>query len=76
MIFDCAYVRGNERYGDYFPSPREFYFKMLDEKNISNINKRAKKSKFSYMEKMCIPDNWVPKIYGKHGDINIKNKIV
>ncbi len=75
MIFDCAYVRGEERYGDYFPSSGEFYFKMLDNIHIDKIKKRAKKNKFSYMEDFCIPDGWTPKTYGKHGDINIRKKI-
>lgn len=76
MIFDCAYVRGDERYGNYFPSPNKFYFKMLGSKHIKKIKDRAKKNKFSYMEDFCIPDGWNPKTYGKHGDINIVNKIV
>jgi len=75
MIFDCAYVRGDERYGNYFPSPGEFYFKMLDSKYINKIKSRAKRNKFSYMEDFCMPDGWEPKTYGKHGDINIINKI-
>lgn len=75
MIFDCAYVRGDERYGNYFPPPGEFYFKMLGKKYIDKISHRSKKNKFSYMEDFCIPDGWKPKTYGKHGDINIVNKI-
>ena len=75
MIFDCAYVRGNDRYGNYFPPVGEFYFKMLDEKHINKIRNRAKKDKFSYMEDFCIPDGWDPKTYGKHGDISVVNKI-
>lgn len=75
MIFDCAYVRGNDRYGNYFPPPGEFYFKMLGKKHIDKISQRTKKNKFSYMEDFCIPDGWEPKTYGKHGDITIINKI-
>jgi hypothetical protein len=75
MIFDCAYVRGDERYGNYFPSHGEFYFKMLGKEYIKKINKRTKKNKFSYMEDFCIPDGWTPKTYGKHGDISIRKKI-
>ena len=76
MMFDCAYVRGSERYGDYFPPPCEYYFKMLEKEHIGDINKRAKKNKFSYIEDFCIPDGWMPKSYGKHGDINIVNDII
>lgn len=75
MIFDCAYVRGNDRYGNYFPPPGDFYFKMLGEKHVKKIKKRTDLNKFSYMEDFCIPDGWEPKTYGKHGDINIVNKI-
>jgi hypothetical protein len=75
MIFDCAYVRGDERYGNYFPPLGEFYFKMLGADHIRRIKKRARRNKFSYMEDFCIPDGWKPKTYGKHGDINIRNKI-
>ena len=48
---------------------------MLGDKYIRKIRHRAKKNKFSYMEDFCIPNGWKPKTYGKHGDINIKNKI-
>ena len=75
MIFDCAYVRGNDRYGDYFPPPGKYYFKILGSDEIKKINKRAKRNKFSYIEDFCIPDGWVPKTYDKHGNINIKRKI-
>ena len=75
MIFDCAYVRGEDRYGNYFSPPGKYYFKMLDKDHIDKIEKRAKRNKFSYMEDFCIPDGWTPQTYDKHGDINIRNKI-
>lgn len=75
MIFDCAYVRGEDRYGDYFAPPGKFYFRILEDEHIKQISRRAKKNKFSYMEDFCIPDGWKPKTYGKHGDINIRKKI-
>ena len=75
MIFDCAYVRGGDIHGDYFPPPGDFYFEMLGDDHINKINARAKKNKFSYMENFCIPDGWVPNTYGKHGDVNIKHTI-
>ena len=46
MIFDCAYVRGDERYGNYFSSPGEFYFKKLGKDHINEIKQRSKKNKF------------------------------
>lgn len=75
MIFDCAYVRGDYRYGKYFPPPGRFYFKLLDETHIKQIKKRTKRNKFSYIENFCIPDGWVPGTYGKHGDIKIKTRL-
>ena len=76
MIFDCAYVRGDEIYGNYFPSPEKYYFKLLEDEYIKKIRKRAKRNKFSYMEDFCIPDGWTPQTYDKHGDVNIKRKII
>jgi hypothetical protein len=75
MIFDCAYVRGDERYGNYFPPPGDFYFKMLEESEIRKIRKRAKRNKFSYMEDFCIPEDWTPQTHDKHGDVNVVKKI-
>ena len=75
MIYDCAYVRGEDRYGDYFPPPNRFYFKLLEKEHIKKIRKRAKRHKFSFVEDFCIPDGWKPKTLDKHGDINIINKI-
>jgi hypothetical protein len=75
MMFDCAYVRGEERYGNYFPPPNKFYFKLLDKEHIRKIRKRAKRHKYSYIENFCIPDGWKPKTYGKHGDEKIVNSI-
>jgi len=75
MIFDCAYVRGDEIYGNYFPPPGDFYFKMLGRKSQRRIIDRIKNNKFSYMEDFCIPDGWVPQTYDKHGNVNIVNKI-
>jgi hypothetical protein len=75
MVFDCAYVRGEERYGNYFKPKGEFYFKMLGSDHVKKIKDRAKKNKFSYIEDFCIPDGWKPKTYDKHGNINIKESI-
>jgi len=68
MVFDCAYVRGNERYGDYFPPPGEFYFHILGEKHINKIRKRQSNLQFSFIEDYCIPDGWKPKTMGKHSE--------
>ena len=50
MIFDCAYVRGEDRYGNYFSPPGKYYFKMLDKDHIDKIEKRAKRNK-TYLPK-------------------------
>ena len=68
MVFDCAYVRGNERYGDYFPPEGEFYFKKLDDKQVEKICRNHKKHRFSFIEDYCVPDGWKPKTMGKHSE--------
>lgn len=66
MMFDCAYVRGNERYGRYFEPSGEFYLKQLNDEQISKIKRQHDKHKFAYIEDFCIPDGWEPLTYDKH----------
>ena len=66
MIFDCAYVRGNERFGKYFDSPDKYYIKPFSEQKIDKIRKNNRQKKFSYIEKMCEPWGWVPDTKLKH----------
>jgi hypothetical protein len=75
LMFDCAYVRGSKRYGEYFPPPNKFYFKMLDDSQIQKIKSSANNFKYSYIEDFCIPDGWNPKTYYKHGSIDIVEDI-
>ena len=75
MVFDCAYVRGDERYGEYFPPPGKFYFHILGDKHIAKIKKRHDKKEFSFIEDYCIPDGWKPKTMGKHSESKKVEKI-
>jgi len=66
MMFDCAYVRGLERFGNYFPPPGPFYLKMLTDEQIRQIRSNHKKERYSYIEDFCIPDGWTPQTMDKH----------
>jgi len=66
MMFDCAYVRGDERYGRYFPPSKEFYLKELFEVDIERISKNNEQQLFSFIEEYCVPDGWTPKTLDKH----------
>lgn len=70
MMFDCAYVRGDERFGRYFSPPGHFYIKMLDDDRISDIRRKHNKVKYSFIEEFCEPDGWKPLTYGKHSPIS------
>jgi hypothetical protein len=75
MIFDCAYIRKDHRFGRYFPPPNEFYLKPFDQDKIDAVNRRHKKSKYCFIEKMVEPWGWEPTTLDKHNRENIINKI-
>jgi len=75
MIFDCAYVRGHERFGKYFPPPNKHYLKILPQGKIEKIRRNQDKKRFSFIEDLCIPDGWTPSTMGKHGSEKIVIKI-
>ena len=75
MVFDCAYVRGEIRMGDYFPPPNQFYLKPFDEQKISDLRRRHDKKKFSFIEDMCEPDGWKPKTMDKHSPLKKSSSI-
>jgi hypothetical protein len=75
MIYDCSFVRGDIRCGKYFPAPNEFYFKMLNDDEISRIRKRNSKREFTFIEDACNPDGWTPRTNMKHSDDDIVVKI-
>ncbi len=66
MLFDCAYIRGNKRYGRYFAPPNGFYIEPFNEKQMKQLEANNKSGKLSYIEKMCKPNGWKPKTYQKH----------
>lgn len=70
MMFDCAYVRGPERFGRYFLPKNEFYIKYLTDDEREKIVLNNKNKKFSYIEDFCKADGWEPLTYGKHSPIN------
>jgi glycosyltransferase involved in cell wall biosynthesis len=55
LIFDCAYVRGDTRHGEYFPPPNDLYIKSLSKEQIDKIKSNHKKKRFSYIEDICEP---------------------
>lgn len=76
MMYDCAYVRDNLRFGRYFPPPEKYYMKTFDEAERRIIAKRNKKQKFSYIEEMVLPWGWKPTTFDKHNREGIKSSII
>jgi len=75
MMYDCAYVRGDERYGNYFPPSNKYYFKLIEKNGQKKIKKNHDKKQFSYIEDFSIPDGWITETQGKHGTSSVVNKI-
>lgn len=80
LLYDCAYVRGNKRYGEYFPPPNEFYIKPFSPEVIEQVNANNKAGKRCYIEEMCEADGWTPKFLGKHSKskkvVQFSNEII
>lgn len=66
MLFDCAYVRGDKRYGDYFPPPHKYYIKPFDETQQAKVKARHDKREWCFIEQMTEPDGWTPATFLKH----------
>lgn len=67
MIMDCAYVRGNKRFGKYMKPPNKYYLKPFDNDKQSVVRNKAKKGQFCFIEDMIEPDGWTPdSIHQKH----------
>ncbi|MFW6130517.1 MAG: hypothetical protein ACOC56_04965 [Atribacterota bacterium] len=76
MMFSSAFVRGDKRYGDYFKPPNKFYIKMFSKNRISQVKYNHKRKKWCFIEKMCEPDGWNPRIrYKRDDNIDIVNDI-
>ena len=76
MMSSCAYVRGDTRFGKYFPSPKEFYLKEFGKIKIKTVSRKCNNNMFSFIEELVEADGWEPAGPGKH-DIytNIQSKI-
>jgi len=66
LLFDGAYVRGDKRYGKYFPPPNKYYVRPLNEEEIQEVEKRNGESRWIFIEKFCTPDGWKPETFLKH----------
>ncbi len=66
MMFDCAYVRKDHRFGRYFPPTNEFYLKPFDQEKIDSVNSKHKRNKYCFIEKMVEPWGWTPTSLDKH----------
>lgn len=75
MMFDCAYVRKNHRFGRYFPPPNEFYLKSFNQEKINMVNTKHKRNKYCFIEKMVEPWGWEPTTLDKHNHENIVHEI-
>lgn len=76
MLFDCAYVRGMQRFGRYFPPPEEFYLKPFSVSEINKISKNNKHKKFSFIEDMIEPWGWQATTADKHNREKIIESIL
>jgi len=61
MLYDAAYVRGQERIGVYRPPPNRYYIKPLAPEAIARIEERAQGGLCSFIEEFQEPDGWVPR---------------
>ena len=75
MIFDCAYVRGEYIYGEYFAPKEKFYIKPLSNEVISDIKKNNKRMKSTCIENTCEPWGYSVRTLGKHSLSKKKKKI-
>jgi len=66
LLFDGAYVRGDKRYGKYFPPPNKYYIRPLNEAEIKEVEERNKNKQWIFIEKFCTPDGWEPETFLKH----------
>jgi len=75
MIVDCAFIRGKERIGRYFPPLGKYYLKPLDDDTKEQIRKMAKKNSICFIEDFIKPDGWTPDAMQKHNNRKIKSKL-
>lgn len=68
MIFSASFIRGGKRYGDYFKPPNKYYIKMFNDLDISKIRLNHDNKKWSFADKLCEADGWVPKVLYKRDD--------
>lgn len=66
LLFDGAYVRGDKRYGRYFPPPNKYYIRPLNKNEIQEVGKRDSNKKWIFIENFCTPDGWKPMTFLKH----------
>lgn len=75
MMYDCAYVRGHKRFGNYFPPKNKYYILPFDNNKVEKIMKNNRDKKWSFIEKMCCPDEWKPNTYNKHSPLKYSENI-
>jgi len=76
MMFDCAYVRKWQMFGNYFPPPNKYYLKPFDTQKIKAVKRNHAKKKFCFIEKLIEPDGWKPTTFDKHNRQNIIKEII
>tara|TARA_Y100000034_G_C6818041_1_gene368194 strand:+ start:161 stop:997 length:837 start_codon:yes stop_codon:yes gene_type:complete len=69
MMYDCAFVRGDIRMGNYFKPPNKYYLRPLAQKEIDDLRKRHDRRKFSFIEDLCHADGWKPATADKHSHL-------
>lgn len=75
MMFDCAYVRKWDRFGNYFPPPHQYYIKPFDKDKIEQVKSNHHRKRFSFIEQMSEPWGWKPTTFDKHNRQKIVNEI-
>lgn len=74
MMYDCSYIRGLQRFGDYFPPPNKYYLSPFEPEDVDIVKRKHNKGKFCLIEEMAKPSGWKPTTFDKHNKGRIRKE--
>ncbi len=67
MMIDCAFIRKDKRFGNYFPPPKNYFLRPFSEEQQNKVKEQSGRNKFCFIEDMIATDGWTPHNIQKHG---------